>query len=560
VALLRDQSGGLLKAVANGLYVFWIGSGISRNRAPDVKKLVDQILVFLQSNINASDNLCPHRRAFETALDLAELSQLEQEHTDMGKNIREWPTHGAIVNRLSNKYSELLDIDFTGRPPDYLLWEVVDPAATYGVDLSEPDAEHYCLAVLVLEGALPEIVSPNWDGLIEKAVEDLAGTDSSAMTVCVTSEDFRSPSTLSRILKFHGCAVRAGADAATYREYLVGRRSQITSWPTDDEHQVMRAEMILLAAKRRTLMIGLSAQDWNIQDLFAAAKSMLAWQWPISPPAFVFAEDAIGNHQTNILRVAYGNSYEGNHTEIASLALVRAFAKPLLFALTLGVIGHKIEALAKGAWGTDNDGVTHQSIASGISAVLSTASGAIIDQSDLEARRVISHLAKTMALLRDGRPPQAELRYQPISNSPAHVMATDPNILAGGLPHAALALAVLGTESEEGTWEMSVSGPSSSGNWAPVTLKADTTVSRLFFAADASVAVQLELGDFVDSTDGDVVVVHSARRPQKIQRSPTAAPGRTGAKAARHVDMAEILDDSPNYLDVRRRFREELTL
>jgi hypothetical protein len=24
--------------------------------------------------------------------------------------------------------------------------------------------------------------------------------------------------------------------------------------------------------------------------------------------------------------------------------------------------------------------------------------------------------------------------------------------------------------------------------------------------------------------------------------------------------MAEILDDSPNYLDVRRRFREELTL
>jgi SIR2-like domain len=560
VTLLREQYSDFLEAVASGAYVFWIGSGISRDRVPDVGQLVDRILVFLQGNIDPSDAGCPYRAAFNAALELADLSALESEHVDIGQDFTHWQMHAAIVKRLGGRYSELLDIKLPGKPSDYILWEIVDPAATYGGDLAEPDAEHYCLAVLVLEGALPEVVSANWDGLIERAINKLAGPDSSVMTVCVTSDDFRSPPTLVRILKFHGCAVRAGADEDRYRPYLVGRRSQITHWPQDEVHRVMRAEMASLAARRRTLMVGLSAQDSNIQALFSEAKAMLAWRWPVVPPAFVFAEDAIGSHQRNILSVVYGDSYEGNDLEIATSALVRAYGKPLLFGLMLSVIGYKFAELAKAAWGSDHDGAAHSAIEGGVAVLLSAVSEAIITPSDFEVRRVIAHVAQSMSLLRDGQPLQADSRYLPISTSPAHVMVEDPNISSGGLPNAALALAILGTEYRQGTWGMTVETTAQPEGFVPVIVKAGEMTSRLFFAADASVAVQLELGGHVDDTDGEVVIVHSARRPHRLQRSPTAAPGRTGERAARHVEMSEVLEGSPSYLDTRRRFREELTL
>ncbi|MCG7583942.1 SIR2 family protein [Mycolicibacterium sp. OfavD-34-C] len=560
LTLIDERFGGLIEAVARGLYVPWIGSGISRNRVAGLDKLVARILEYLQSRIDPAVYDCPYRRAFEAVIDLADLSDLEAVHTDFGRDVREWETHQTIVSRLCNKYSELLDIELPEHPRDFLLWEVVDPRAEYGDGLVDPDAEHYCLAVLVLEGAVQALVSANWDGLIEKAIKELSGPDSAVIDVCVTSEDFRSSTARARILKFHGCAVMAGVDEDAYRSYLVGRRSQITDWPNDQSHYVMRTEMTLLAARRHTLMVGLSAQDENIQALFSASKAMLAWQWPVAPPTLVFAEDSIGNHQRNILRVVYGDSYEGNEADIASSALLRAYGKPLLFALMLGVASHKIELLAKHAWGSDEDGTAHPSIESGLGVVLSRTSAAIRDPSDSEVRRAISHVSRSLSLLREGRVPAAGLQYMPISTSPAHDMIEDPNIVSGGLPQAALALAILGTEFEQGTWELSTKTPASSDNWAPVTVTAGESASKLFFAANSSVAVQLELNGYADQNDGEVVVIHSAQRPTPLQRSPSSAPGRTGEAAARHVDMVSILTGSPSYIDLRRQFREELTL
>jgi hypothetical protein len=54
-------------------------------------------------------------------------------------------------------------------------------------------------------------------------------------------------------------------------------------------------------------MIGLSLQDTNLQDLFAAARRENAWPWPPkpAPQAHVFCEDRIGIHQSNMLRTVY---------------------------------------------------------------------------------------------------------------------------------------------------------------------------------------------------------------------------------------------------------------
>jgi hypothetical protein len=60
-----------------------------------------------------------------------------------------------------------------------------------------------------------------------------------------------------------------------------------------------------LATTQRTLMIGLSAQDTNIQDIFADAEATMQWPWPCTPPAHVFAEDAIGMNQRHRLRCVY---------------------------------------------------------------------------------------------------------------------------------------------------------------------------------------------------------------------------------------------------------------
>jgi hypothetical protein len=91
-------------------------------------------------------------------------------------------------------------------------------------------------------------------------------------------------------------------------------------------------------------MIGLSAQDSNIQALFAEAKDVMAWPWPTDPPAHVFSGDQLGPDHVNILRVVYKDDYEANSADIRSHALVRAFGKPLLTALVLNVLTRKLRA------------------------------------------------------------------------------------------------------------------------------------------------------------------------------------------------------------------------
>jgi hypothetical protein len=95
-------------------------------------------------------------------------------------------------------------------------------------------------------------------------------------------------------------------------------------------------------------MIGLSLQDTNLQDLFAAARRENAWPWPPAPPpqGHVFCADSIGTHQSNMLRVVYGAAYGQNRAAIEESALIRAYAKPILVGLVLQVLCAKLSSLA----------------------------------------------------------------------------------------------------------------------------------------------------------------------------------------------------------------------
>jgi hypothetical protein len=94
------------------------------------------------------------------------------------------------------------------------------------------------------------------------------------------------------LYKFHGCAVKAGADEAQYRAFLVGRQSQIHEWTANNT--VMVAKLIDLVTSKPTLMLGLSAHDANIQNVFAAAPARMAWNWPSHPPAYVSRKTGLG--------------------------------------------------------------------------------------------------------------------------------------------------------------------------------------------------------------------------------------------------------------------------
>src|SRR5262249_9767947 len=146
------------------------------------------------------------------------------------------------------------------------------------------------------------------DGLLEAAAKEL-GLGTEIFRICVTGLDFRGPATSARLLKFHGCALRAIENEAEYRPLLIARMNQIVTWAVNNAFAAMRDELVSVAARCRTLMIGMSGQDTNIQQIFHLARERTPWPWNDVPPAHVFAEDQLGEDHKRILQISYAHDY-----------------------------------------------------------------------------------------------------------------------------------------------------------------------------------------------------------------------------------------------------------
>lgn len=291
------------EGVGQGRYAIWLGSGISRDRVPDLKGVIKKVLSYLRDRINPADPNCRFLIAVKEILKLAELSSAEEAGVALDRSVDYWASLPVILQRLTGCYALLLDIQVAGEATDFLLWNVVDVPGTFAAMI--PDCEHLCIAILAIEGVIPDVASANWDGLVEAAVVELDGVGSNMLRVCVRSDDLREPRLRARLMKFHGCAIRAANDPSTYRPLLVGRQSQITAWPHNAAWGPVRNELVSLAVTKPTLMIGLSAQDHNIQDIFSQAQATMRWPWPSDPPAYVFAADELGSfpHRNEVITV-----------------------------------------------------------------------------------------------------------------------------------------------------------------------------------------------------------------------------------------------------------------
>ena len=390
---------------------------------------------------------------------MSNLSDAELAAVPFSDPVDSWPQRGALIRSLWDSYASVLDIRVEGEAEDYMLWNAVDVRTMFG-SLTDPDCEHLSIAILVMEGAIADIASANWDGLIERAVERLSGSSQQQLQVVVDPDHLRGPAGRTRLIKFHGCAIHTRDDPGTYRHFLTAARSQITNWPHNPRFDALRTVLRGVATNSRTLMIGLSLQDTNLQDLFAAARRENPWPWPPVPPpqAHVFCADFIGTHQSNMLRVVYGEAYGPNRTAIERSALIRSYAKQVLLGLVLHVLCSKLSSLATRACGSRLAAASAE-MGAGLRRLRDSVAALAEPDHTAFVNRLIELWSRGLTIFRSGRlPPAGSQTYEAITRLSELEMAAEPNIGGSGLPELAAALGLLGMGEAEGKWTLSQPG------------------------------------------------------------------------------------------------------
>jgi hypothetical protein len=156
LAMLDGAKREIAEAVANDQYVFWLGSGISRARMPDLHNLAKRVLLTLQGRIEQTDLNCRYRKALAAVVALAAPSDDESAGIDYSQSCDQWPVFEMLATRLVKNYARMLSVTVDGEESDFLLWDVLDAANVYSDPAIEPDAEHLCLAALAIEGVASE--------------------------------------------------------------------------------------------------------------------------------------------------------------------------------------------------------------------------------------------------------------------------------------------------------------------------------------------------------------------------------------------------------------------
>ncbi|CAN7761350.1 SIR2 family protein [Cupriavidus necator] len=555
LALLDHQFAGLSKGAAQGEYAFWLGSGISRDRVVGLDGVLAKLLEFLRCHASPAED-CGYRLALEKIIDMAAPSAEERASIDLSAPAATWPSLQNIVKRLWNQYSAVLSVDIPKQPLDHLLWVGLDFPRTFAAQ--PPDAEHLAIGMLALEGVVTELATANWDGLLEAAMEEL-GYDETFYRITVTGEDLRNAAAAATLYKFHGCALRAIADEAGYRSLLVARTAQITGWKSNDTFKIVRDQLGALVQRRKTLMIGMSAQDENIKHLFASMNAQKGWKWTDQPTPIVFSAQDLGDDQKNVLIGAYGEAaYEAHREEICDAARIQAYAKPLLLGLLLHVLAAKLEVLASDAQAPNLAPPARLAIAAGIRALRDRVADAGNADRPALARAIAAGIARARHQLQDGVSAGGIQAYFPLDGEPVHRMKNKLALRSSGQREAAVALGLIGLEEEAANWVTSVDDPADPRTGA-LRLSSPAASARIFFAAnDDTITSLLDSGAFQE-TDHDAVVICSGRVSARQQRSPSATM-RSGALGPRYVAFGPALSGAYDLDSLREQFRGEVGL
>ncbi|WP_182263431.1 SIR2 family protein [Rhodococcus sp. UFZ-B548] len=522
-------------AFVRGEYVLWLGSGISRDVVPGVPKLLERMLDFLQTSIDATDPTCRFKIALDEVLEVAAVPEAIRESIDFTMAVSTWPGLWDIVQRLVDRYADVLDVQVKGEDNDFLVWDGLKVSSTYGAPNLDPDVEHLCVALLMLEGVVRSALTTNWDGLVEAAMERLGVGDNGVLSVIVKAADFAAPGRRAELVKFHGCAVRSAHDPGVYRNLLIARKSQISGWTTKPQNKMMKNHLEHLFASRPAFVVGLSAQDANIHTVLHEASQNLARSWPTEPPAVVFAEHKLHHHHKHMMRVTYGDEFSANSHAIESSALLGAYAKPTLLGLVMFTLTDKLSALIGYITELDLSDPELERLQADIRGVRD----ALGEKADADPRSftdaVVSALTLALSVFRKGSIPNPA-PYVPVSVAPIADAVRDPDFPHAALGRFALAIALLGRGLLNREWTLEP-GCLTSPVDGVLRVKKGGRTSKIFIVRDARVLSELELAGTVDMKNAEVVVVQAEAAYRPRTRSPRARYGRSGKSGARQVDI-----------------------
>lgn len=565
---LDGEFGAMAIAIENGEFALWVGSGISR-KAPSLGGIIVRAIEYLRQRAIDPGTKATFEPAFMAALKMSEIGA-DVADPYFQDAVAAWPSavREKIVNVLWNNYSKLLDIRIKHERDDFLLWDAVDIRDAFK-DPAPPACEHLCIAILVLEGAVHEIASANWDGFIEAAVARLGGGVGGNLQVVVDPAHLRDPPAKARLLKFHGCIVHATEDPTSYRDFLTASETQMIAWPDNPKFAAMKTEVVSAATNLKALMIGLSLQDVNLQAVFSKARYANPWPWPCAPKAqgHVFCEDAIGDGQRTMLKMVYAAKYNEYVDDIEASAHLRSWPEQVLLALVLKMLTDKLGALL----GLRLAGTALAGQVSIVTADLhrlrDTIAGQVgADRTDF-ANRAIAVWSRMISLFRTGLPPANADAYEVISTAPVGQLAGDMNVQAAGFGELGIALALLEHGRDGGLWALSLPGDAelTAGALASVASWPGAAPRPIFLARSAAIALDLEKrGAFAN--DNTIVIYaddvwHRMRSAgTNSARTRSRAPGRTGRVGTRHVSIAAMLGAEIDIAGLRTRFISEVTL
>lgn len=549
VGVLAELEHGFSEFAASfeaGDYVMWLGSGISRDVVPNVQELLIRVLEMLRTNIDRTNPRCPYLAALKEALSLAGLSQDEIDAINLVVPVASWADCDAITWRLTSRYDEVLDIPVSGQPADYLVWSGLDVPATYGDPALEPDVEHFCIALLILEGVVGAAVTANWDALIERALATLTNQPDAMVRVIVRREDFRESGRRVQLIKFHGCAVRARDDEDTYRGLLIARHQQISGWTERNENRVMRTHLELLYTDHPSLVIGLSLQDANMHTMIARSIEDLQRPWPHTPPAVVLAEEQLQPHHRHVLQATYRSEYETHAAEINDSAVLGSYAKPTLLALLLWTLTDKLLTVlsclpANSSW-TETE--TER-----LRFVLRQLRDNVATQAEPDNRAFLSQVVDLITLMlgvfRTGRAPiSGNANYEPFSDRPIRDALQNPDFPAAAFGRLAVVISLLGRGHFDGDWTLRPGNASAAEEGvlrlvAPPSAPTPREV-RVFLVKDTAAAITLTMDGLANEDDPDTLVVLAEREPTAVVRSPRPKYGRVGSTGAARVNIEDL--------------------
>lgn len=343
VAHLRARFPHELEALLNGRYACWLGSGISFERFPGLKSLVQDLLEKIHSKCDFANSACPWKSCLVHILQLVHVAWDGSRETAPPDK---WPDIDNILAQLVDRYSDVLEEPVNVAGTQYSLsWDILHLDTLYGDDGVEPDAEHVLIAVLLAEGVFKELVTTNWDGLIEKAHGISCNGNGHDLSVVVEPRDIvGSRDTSSRLTKVHGCACRCVHDS-TKKTLMVATSRDIQNWKESHERQPIRDLVRTIIRERPAIFIGLSAQDWNLQcEILGACKEAVGPLPDISK--VLFAEPELKRPQRTVITHMLGDeAYAKDPQSIESGATLRLYSKPLLGALYVISLRRKLDLI-----------------------------------------------------------------------------------------------------------------------------------------------------------------------------------------------------------------------